>query len=75
MNKSYQLKRDKTQSIYNTARSFGPADVNISGGSMNPARSFGPVVVSGDFSQIWIYCFALFFLFHQSCLRVEGLFL
>ncbi|MFS7927653.1 putative aquaporin TIP-type [Helianthus anomalus] len=27
----------------------------FSGGSMNPARSFGPVVVSGDFSQNWIY--------------------
>ncbi|KDP39884.1 hypothetical protein JCGZ_03415 [Jatropha curcas] len=27
----------------------------FSGGSMNPARSLGPAVVSGDFSQIWIY--------------------
>ncbi|MFS7927645.1 putative major intrinsic protein [Helianthus anomalus] len=27
----------------------------FSGGPMNPARSFGPAVVSGDFSQNWIY--------------------
>ncbi|GKE25238.1 probable aquaporin TIP-type RB7-5A, partial [Tanacetum coccineum] len=27
----------------------------FSGGSMNPVRSFGPAVVSGDFSQNWIY--------------------
>ncbi|CAL5432618.1 unnamed protein product [Camellia sinensis] len=27
----------------------------FSGGSMNPARSSGPAVVSGDFSEIWIY--------------------
>ncbi|KAJ9536945.1 hypothetical protein OSB04_029678 [Centaurea solstitialis] len=27
----------------------------FSGGSMNPARSFGNAVVSGDFSQNWIY--------------------
>lgn len=27
----------------------------FSGGSMNPARSTGPAIVSGDFSEIWIY--------------------
>ncbi|KAI6702897.1 hypothetical protein NL676_012033 [Syzygium grande] len=27
----------------------------FSGGSMNPAGSFGPAVVSGDFSENWIY--------------------
>ncbi|KAH7864129.1 hypothetical protein Vadar_026097 [Vaccinium darrowii] len=27
----------------------------FSGGSMNPARSTGPAIVSGDYSEIWIY--------------------
>ncbi|KAD6453440.1 hypothetical protein E3N88_08145 [Mikania micrantha] len=42
---------DIVQSAPHLYMAAGP----FSGGSMNPARSFGPAVVSGDFSQIWIY--------------------
>jgi aquaporin Z len=30
----------------------------ISGGSFNPARSLGPVIISGNYTSIWIYIIA-----------------
>ena len=30
----------------------------ISGGSFNPARSLGPVLISGNYTSIWIYMIA-----------------